>query len=68
MREFFCIVQDSSRKGRVVRRKVRDDARGGETGRGGQASAVGGRVGRIKTAVGMQISAKIDAVDTCGGK
>ena len=59
------MVQDSSRKGRVVRRKVRDDAR---TGRGGQASAVGGRVGRIKTAVGMQISAKIDAVDTCGGK
>ncbi len=67
MREFFCMVQDSSRKGRVVRRKVRDDARG-EMGRGGQASAVGGRVGRIKTAVGMQISAKIDAVDTCGGK
>lgn len=61
------MVQDSSRKGRVVRRKVRDDARG-EMGRGGQASAVGGRVGRIKTAVGMQISAKIDAVDTCGGK
>lgn len=61
------MVQDSSRKGRVVRRKVRDDARGGDGKR--RAGKRCRRARRAdKTAVGMQISAKIDAVDTCGGK